>query len=61
MSAKIIAGNIDARHEKIHEQLKTAIFMSEINWRNYTTALRLGLIPAGRFPDEPRPGGASAA
>ncbi len=61
MSAKIIAGNVDARHEKLHAQLRTAIFMSEVNWQNYMTALRLGLIPVGRFPDEPKPNGLSAA
>lgn len=56
-----ITGNVDARHEKIHEQLTQACLRADLNWQNYTTALRLGLIPAGRFPDEPKPHGQSAA
>lgn len=60
MSATI-SGNVDARHEKLHRQLEAACFQAEVNWQNYTTALRLGLIPAGRFPDEPKPNGLSAA
>ncbi len=56
-----ITGNVDARHEKIREQLTQACLRADLNWQNYTTALRLGLIPAGRFPDEPKPNGQSAA
>lgn len=61
MSAQQILGNVDARHERLHKQLEEACFMAEVNWQNYVIALRLGLIPAGRFPDEPKPNGLSAA
>ncbi|MGE4442737.1 MAG: hypothetical protein AB7D27_14810 [Desulfomicrobium sp.] len=56
-----IRGNIDVRHEQVFDQLTQACLRADLNWQNYTTALRLGLIPAGRFPDEPKPGGKSAA
>lgn len=60
MSAKI-SGNVDARHKKLRQQLEAACVQADVNWENYTVALRLGLIPAGRFPDEPKPNGLSAA
>lgn len=56
-----ITGNVDARHERVFEQLTTACLLADLHWKNYTVALRLGLIPAGRFPDEPKPHGQSAA
>jgi len=60
MSAKVV-GSIDPRHERIVDQLTTACLRADLNWQNYMIALRLGLIPAGRFPDEPKPNGLSAA
>ena len=59
--AKRITGNIDARHTRVFDDLTKACLMADLHWQNYLIALRLGLIPAGRSPDEPKPGGRSAA
>jgi hypothetical protein len=49
------------RREKLSEQLTRACLQADLHWQNYKVALCLGLIPTGRFPDEPKPGGQSAA